>query len=64
VRHWRISGEIVPLLGITAFMFIGMSVSGMDAISGMYLGLALLGGDLSALVRVRRTVLVAAPVEA
>ena len=37
------SGEVTPLLGILSFMIIGVFVSGMDANSGVFLGLGFLG---------------------
>jgi O-antigen ligase len=40
-RH--VTGSIVPLFGIVGFMTIGISVVGMDGISGLFLGLAFLG---------------------
>jgi len=43
--HWRSYGELGPLLALFCFMFIGVSVSGIDAISGIFLGLAFLGND-------------------
>ncbi len=45
IRHWRYSGDTVPLLGILSYLLIGASVIGMDAASGVYLGLALLSGN-------------------
>jgi O-antigen ligase len=42
-RHYRLTGETVPLLAIAGFLTIGLTVSAFDAISGVYLGLALLG---------------------
>lgn len=41
-RHLQVVGEAVPLLGIVAFMVVGLSVTGFDPLSGIYLGLALL----------------------
>ncbi|HEX7361424.1 MAG TPA: O-antigen ligase family protein [Bryobacteraceae bacterium] len=43
-RHLAAAGEVVPLLGAVSFMAIGLSVSGFDPLSGIYLGLALLAG--------------------
>lgn len=39
--YWRRSRELAPLLGIIGFGTITLSVSGMDGISGLYLGMAL-----------------------
>ncbi|MCA1602831.1 MAG: O-antigen ligase family protein [Acidobacteria bacterium] len=44
LTHQRLSGESVPLLGAVGFLVIGLSVTGMDAASGVFLGL----GSLSA----------------
>jgi O-antigen ligase len=43
VRHYRFTGEAVPLLAGAGFLTIGLTVSAFDAISGVYLGLAVLG---------------------
>jgi O-antigen ligase len=40
---WRSTGDSVPLIGLIGFMVIGLSVSGFDASSGVFLGLGLLG---------------------
>jgi O-antigen ligase len=53
VRHLRASGEIVPLMALLSFAFIGVSVSGIDAISGVFLGYAFGGGDFTGFRRVR-----------
>ncbi|MCU1257947.1 MAG: Lipid core-O-antigen ligase-like enyme [Bryobacterales bacterium] len=45
--HLRRCGEIGPLLGIVCLSFIGVSVSGIDAISGVYLGIAFIACDFS-----------------
>jgi len=42
LNHWRSFGESLPLLGAIAFLVIGLSVSGMDGASGVFLGLGLL----------------------
>lgn len=41
-RHWSRTGELVPLLGITSFLVVAGTVSGMDPFAGMFLGLAFL----------------------
>ncbi len=41
IRAWRRSGDIMPVLGAIGYALIALTVSGMDAASGMYLGLAL-----------------------
>jgi hypothetical protein len=41
--HRRVTGEVGPLLGIPCFMTIGLSVIAMDPLSGLFLGMALLG---------------------
>lgn len=54
--HYLQVGEIMPLVGIAGFMVIGISVPAFDGLSGMYLGLALAGCDLSRIYVVRRVV--------
>lgn len=39
----KLTGQIIPLVGILGFMTIGISVPGIDGISGLFLGLAFLG---------------------
>lgn len=53
VRHLRSCGEVVPFMALLCFLWIGVSVSGIDAISGIFLGLAFGGGDYSAFRRIR-----------
>jgi O-antigen ligase len=43
-KHWKERREIVPFMCVLCFMFIGVSVSAVDAISGVFLGLAFVGG--------------------
>lgn len=45
--HHRRRGELTPLMCAVAFMFIGVSVTGLDSISGVFVGLALQAGELS-----------------
>ena len=45
--HWRLCGQVLPLTATLCFLGIGLSVSGMDAISGVFLGLGFLAGDFS-----------------
>ncbi len=40
--YWRFHGSSLPLNGILGFLVIGLSVSGFDAASGLFLGLGLL----------------------
>jgi O-antigen ligase len=47
VRHWKRSHEIAPLASILTYLVVGASVSGLDAISGVFIGLALLAGDVA-----------------
>jgi len=42
LNHWRSFGESLPLLGVIGFLIIGLSVSGMDSPSGIFLGVGLL----------------------
>lgn len=39
----KLTRQVIPLVGILGFMTIGISVPGIDAISGLFLGLAFLG---------------------
>lgn len=39
----RVTGNVVPLLGILCYMTIGVSVPAIDGISGLFLGLSFLG---------------------
>ena len=55
-RHYHILGEVMPLVAITGFMMIGVSVPALDGLSGMYLGLALAGCDCSSIYVMRRVV--------
>lgn len=45
IRHLRRWGEIMPLIGIVAYLILGMSVSGFDAFSGVFLGLVLMARE-------------------
>lgn len=45
ISHLRRWGEITPLIGIVAYMALGMSVSGFDALSGIFLGLAFMARE-------------------
>jgi O-antigen ligase len=56
VRHWKTTHDVIPLVATFCFMTIAVSVSGMDAISGVFLGIAFLGRDLRNLYRVREVV--------
>jgi O-antigen ligase len=53
LRTWRRRGEVVPLLGTLSFMLVALTVSGMDAASGLFLGLGLLAAP-AAVSRARR----------
>jgi O-antigen ligase len=55
VAHVRCTGEVRPLVGAVCFSFIGVSVSGFDAVSGMYLGYAFLGMNFAGMWVARRT---------
>jgi O-antigen ligase len=52
--HYRRAREIMPLIGILGFMTIGISVPALDGLSGMFVGLALIGCDFSRFWIVRR----------
>ncbi|HEX6534241.1 MAG TPA: O-antigen ligase family protein [Gemmatimonadaceae bacterium] len=43
-RHWAATGDVTPIVGTLGFFLIGLTVSGMDAASGLYLGFAMLAG--------------------
>lgn len=45
--HLRKWGEVTPLIGVVAFMTLGISVSGFDALSGIFLGLAFMARESS-----------------
>lgn len=45
IGHLRHYGEVMPLVGIVGFMFIGVSVTALDFISGIYLGLAFMARE-------------------
>jgi O-antigen ligase len=40
ILHYLRFGEVTPLVGITAFILIGLSVTAFDCISGVFIGLA------------------------
>jgi O-antigen ligase len=62
ILYWRRTNEFVPLLALFSFCLIGVSVSGGDALSGAYLGLALAGTEtLPAIYRSTRRTLVLKP---
>lgn len=44
-RHWQLTAEVVPLQSLICYCVIGLSISAFDAMSGIFLGLALLGND-------------------
>jgi O-antigen ligase len=63
-RAWRHYGrvkEIMPLIGILGFLAIGVSVPALDGLSGMFLGLALIGCDFSRFWILRRGMAVVRP---
>lgn len=51
-EHLRTTGEIVPLVAVLCYLTIGLSVSAIDGISGVYLGLALVAGNYQGFWRV------------
>jgi O-antigen ligase len=53
ILHYRTCGEMAPLLGVICFMLIGVSVSGIDGTSGLFLGLSLGAADFSGWHRLR-----------
>jgi O-antigen ligase len=60
-RHYARVKEVVPLIGILGFLTIGVSVPALDGLSGMFLGLALIGCDFSRFWILRRGMAVARP---
>ncbi|MFN2513883.1 MAG: hypothetical protein ABR568_21005, partial [Pyrinomonadaceae bacterium] len=40
--YWRLYGSSAPLVGVIGFIVIGLSVSGLDAVTGLFLGIGLL----------------------
>lgn len=54
-RHYRRVHEVTPLIGIVGFLTIGISIPALDGLSGMFVGLALVGCDFSRFWIVRRT---------
>lgn len=46
-RHLSRTSEVLPLVGLVGAMMIGVSVSGIDAITGVFFGVAFLGNDLA-----------------
>ena len=45
--HYLRAREVIPLVGIVGFMTIAISVPAIDGLSGMFVGLALIGCDFS-----------------
>lgn len=57
LHHVRVTGDPVPLTGTLCFMTVAVSVSGMDAISGVFLGLGFLGREYAGTWILREVVL-------
>jgi O-antigen ligase len=57
--HYARVREAMPLIGILGFLTIGISVPALDGLSGMFLGLALIGCDFSRFWVVRRSTVAA-----
>lgn len=53
-RHYKRVREVMPLIGILGFLTIAVSVPALDGLSGMFLGLALIGCDFSRFWVLRR----------
>lgn len=45
--HWRLHGSSAPLIGVIGYMVIGLSVSALDAVSGLFLGIGFLSAKAS-----------------
>jgi O-antigen ligase len=54
LRRRALTGESLPLAGLVGYCAVGISVAAMDAGSGVLLGIAFAGADLSGIVIVRR----------
>ena len=52
--HWRIVGELGPLVSTLGFIVIGVSISGLDAVSGLFLGFSFLALDFSHIAFISR----------
>jgi len=46
-KHWRTSGEVVPMIGVVGFLAVAGTVPALDAVSGVFLGLGFLGTRLA-----------------
>lgn len=56
VRYWKATRDIVPLAATLCFMAVAVSVSGMDAISGVFLGIGFVAQDLRNFYVIREVV--------
>jgi hypothetical protein len=54
IKYARMTGELVPLLGIVSFMVVGCTIPAIDGASGLFLGCGLLSFETSRLF-VRRS---------
>jgi O-antigen ligase len=62
--YYRVTGDPIALIGWAGYVMAGISIPALDAASGGFLGLALIGTDLSRFVLVRHAVVVPAAVHA
>ncbi|MFN3324118.1 MAG: O-antigen ligase family protein [Bryobacteraceae bacterium] len=53
-RHWVVTQELIPLQGVLCYLTIGLSVTGIDASAGLYLGLGFVAGQYDRLVVLKR----------
>jgi O-antigen ligase len=53
IAHYKLYHEVVPMLGLAAFMLMGMSVSAIDMSGGLLIGLAFIAGSSSNMWLVR-----------
>ncbi|MBV9081583.1 MAG: O-antigen ligase family protein [Acidobacteriaceae bacterium] len=53
-QYRRRTGEIVPLMAFVCYLVVGLSVAALDAMSAVYLGLALMGSNYCGFWRVYR----------
>lgn len=47
-RHWTLTSELMPLLGVMSFLIVAGTVSGMDPFAGMFLGFGLVASSSKA----------------
>jgi len=53
IAHRKVCGEVVPLLSILSFIFLAITVTGIDAFGGTLLGIGLIAGNVENMWLVR-----------